>query len=63
MIKADKKGGLHMAKTSQPKGIYKYGSLKIDQPKHEVSICGNLIELRVTGGPFCFILVRMALRE
>ena len=45
MIKADKKGGLHMAKTSQPKGIYEYGSLTIDQPKHEVSIRGNLIEL------------------
>lgn len=45
MIKADKKGGLHMAKTSQPKGIYEYGSLTIDQPRHEVSIRGNLIEL------------------
>ena len=34
-----------MAKTSQPKGIYEYGLLKIDQPKREVSIGGNLIEL------------------
>lgn len=34
-----------MAKTSQPKGIYEYGSLKIDQPKHEVSVSGHLIEL------------------
>ncbi len=34
-----------MAKNSQPKGIYKYGLLKIDQPKREVSVGGNPIEL------------------
>ncbi len=34
-----------MAKTSQSKGIYEYNLLKINQPKCEVFIDGDLIEL------------------
>ena len=46
-----------MAKTSRPKGIYEYGLLKIDQPKREVSIGGNLIELEQREFDiFCLVL-------